>query len=582
MNRGGAFLVEAVLPDEVFTPEDFSEEHLMTAKTVADFISEVVMPRLDALEAKEPSLVRSLLQQVGELGMLGADVPEEFGGEGLDKITSTIIGEKVGGSGCFAVSLLAHAGIGTLPIVFFGNEEQKKRYLPELSRGTKVAAYALTEPGAGSDALNSKTKAVLDQTGQYYILNGTKQFITNAGFADVFVTYGKVDGEKFTAFIVDRDTPGLSIGAEENKMGILGSSTCALIFEDARVPVSNVLGEIGQGHVVAFNILNIGRLKLAAACIGAAKATLEASAKYALQREQFGRPIAQFGLIKEKLGKMATYTYALESSVYRTTGDIDKRLAGVSLADAQEVTHAIGEYAVECSINKVFGSEILDFIVDEGVQIHGGYGYVKEYPVERFYRDSRINRIFEGTSEINRLVIVDTLLRRAMKGELPLLPAAQKLAKELLEPSFGEAGEEKVLGPEATLVENAKRMFLFAGGTAVQKFMEKLRDEQEILGAIADLAIAIYTMESALLRARKALARGSSNDHVELAKAYIYEAFANLEARTREILAATFEGDELRTQLAALRRLTRYQPINMIALRRSIADRVLQAERYPL
>ncbi len=582
MTKGGAFLIETVRPEDVFTPEDFSEEHLMVAKTVTDFVNDVVVPRIEAVEAKDFEALRELMRQAGELGFLGVDVPEEYGGEGLDKITSMVVGERMARGGSFAVAMLAHTGIGTLPVVFFGNEEQKKKYLPGLAKGTLIAAYALTEPGAGSDALNAKTRAVLSEDGQYYILNGTKQFITNAGFADVFITFARVDGEKFTAFIVDRDTPGVTIGPEEKKMGLDGSSTCPVIFEDARVPVANVLGEIGRGHLVALNVLDIGRLKLGAACAGSGKLAVEISAKYALQREQFGRPIARFGLIQEKLGRMAAHTYAVESSVYRTTGDIEERLAGVAAGDGEQVARAIADYAVECSINKVYGSEALDFIVDEAVQIHGGYGYIKEYLVERFYRDARINRIFEGTNEINRLLIPGTLLRRAMKGELALLAAAQRLAKEVLELTPAMPVEDVPLAREAALVEAAKKVFLLVGGTAAQKFMDKIQEEQEILAALADLVIAIYTMESAVLRARKALTRGPAEDHVALAQAYVYEVFPTVELRAREALAATLEGDELLTQLAVVRRLARYQPVNIVGLRRKIAGRVCELERYPL
>ncbi|MBC7104494.1 MAG: acyl-CoA dehydrogenase family protein, partial [Firmicutes bacterium] len=495
MTKGGAFLIEAVKPEDVFTPEDFSEEHLMVAKTVSDFVNDVVVPKIDAVEAKDFDALKELMRQAGELGFLGVDVPEEYGGEGLDKITSMIVGERMARGGSFAVAMLAHTGIGVLPVVFFGNRDQKEKYLPGLAKGTLIAAYALTEPGAGSDALNAKTRAVLSPDGGHYILNGTKQFITNAGFADIFITFARVDGEKFTAFIVERNTPGVTVGPEEKKMGLDGSSTCPVIFEDARVPVENVLGQVGRGHLVALNVLDIGRLKLGAACVGSGKLAVEIAAKYALQREQFGRPIARFGLIQEKLARMAAHTYAVESSVYRTTGDIEERLAGVAADDGEQVARAISDYAVECSINKVYGSEALDFIVDEAVQIHGGYGYIKEYVVERFYRDARINRIFEGTNEINRLLIPGTLLRRAMKGELALLAAAQRLAKEVLELGPALPAEDAPLAAETAMVEAAKKVFLLVGGTAAQKFMDKIQDEQEILAALADLVIAVYTME---------------------------------------------------------------------------------------
>ncbi|MCL6636017.1 MAG: acyl-CoA dehydrogenase family protein [Peptococcaceae bacterium] len=582
MQKGGSFLIESVKPEDIFTPEDFSDEHRMIAGMVADFAANELAPRIEELEEQKPGLARELMLKAGELGLLSADIPEEFGGGELGKVASAIIAENITAGGSFTVSHGAHTGIGTLPIVYFGNEEQKKKYLPGLASGELVAAYALTEPGAGSDALNAKTRAVLSPDGKHYILNGEKIFITNAGFADVFVTYAKVDGDKFTAFIVDKDTPGFSTGAEEKKMGIKGSSTRSLIFEDAKVPVENVLYEIGKGHVVAFNILNIGRFKLGASTAGSSKIALNTAVKYALERQQFKTPIARFGLIQKKVAEMAARTYASESAVYRTAGLIEEGLAGIS--GGHEAARRIEEYAVECSINKVHSSEVLDFVVDECVQIHGGYGYISEYPAERMYRDSRINRIFEGTNEINRLLIPGTILRKAMKGQLALLPAAQALAQELLSLRPGAPAADAPLAAEQAMVEMARKIFLMVGGNAAQKYMDKIQGQQEILGILADLVIEIYAMESALLRTQKALEKdgGAAEMKVLLTKAYIHDTFPRLDLLAREALAAMFEGDMLKTQLSALKKLTRYNPVDTIGLKRKIAARLFDAGRYAL
>lgn len=582
--KGGGFLLERPAPEEIFTPEDINEEQKMIAKTTEDFVKEQVWPVLEEIENHNFDHTVRLLKQAGELGLLGADVPEEYGGFGLDKITSTLITEKISLGRSFGLSHGAHVGIGSLPIVFFGNEEQKKKYLPALATGEKIAAYALTEPGSGSDALGAKTTAKLSEDGKYYLLTGEKQWITNSGFADVFVVYAKIDGEKFTAFIVERDFPGVSVGPEEKKMGIKGSSTRTLILDEARVPVENVLGEPGRGHVIAFNILNIGRFKLAAGCLGSAKRAIEISAKYAKERKQFKVPIAKFGLIREKLATMAAKTYALESMVYRTGGYFEENLSQVEGAQGADVAKAIAEYALECSINKVFGSEVLDYVVDEGVQIHGGYGFMQEYEIENMYRDSRINRIFEGTNEINRLLIPATLMRKAMKGELPLIQAAQELQEELMTmmPMLPEE-EPALLEEEANLIENAKKIFLMSAGLAVEKYQMELEKQQEILRDIADIAIEVYAMESAWLRAKKALDKeGEEKARIkaDLTRAYVYEAFPRIEQRARHILSAMEEGDVLRTQLSVLKKLTRYTPINEVALKRSIAKQVLEADGY--
>lgn len=580
MKKGASFLIETVKPEDVFTPEDFSDEHRMVADMVSDFAMNELYPRIEELEALKPDLSRELMAKAGELGLLSSDIPEEFGGGEMGTITSAIIAENIVAGASFAVSVICHTGIGTLPIVFFGNEEQKKKYLPGLASGKMVAAYALTEPGAGSDALASKTKAVLSPDGKDYLLNGEKIFITNAGFADVFVTYAKVDGDKFTAFIVDKDTPGFSLGAEEKKMGIKGSSTRSLIFEDAKVPVENVLFEIGKGHVVAFNILNIGRFKLGASTAGSSKFAMNAAVKYALERQQFKTPLAKFGLIQKKVAEMAARTYASESAVYRTAGLIEEALEGIS--GGQEAASRIEEYAVECSINKVHSSEVLDFAVDECVQIHGGYGYVSEYPAERMYRDSRINRIFEGTNEINRLLIPGTILRRAMKGQLALLPAAQALLQEMLSLRAGAPAGGEPLAAEQAMVEMTKKIFLMVGGSAAQKYMDKIIGQQEILGILADLVIEVYAMESALLRTQKALEKDgdAAEMKVLLTRAYINDTFPKLDLLAREALAVMFEGDMLKTQLSALKKLTRYNPVNTISLKRKIADKVFEAEKY--
>ncbi|MGB9803326.1 MAG: acyl-CoA dehydrogenase family protein [Desulfofundulus sp.] len=581
LQKGGAFLLENINPGDVFTPEDFSDEHRMIRDTVADFAASELAPRVEELEHQPEGLMRELLAKAGELGLLSADIPEEYGGSDLGKIASIIITENIVAGGSFSLAHGAHTGIGSLPIVFFGNEEQKRRYLPKLATGEMVAAYALTEPNAGSDALSARTKAVLSPDGQHYLLNGEKMFITNAGIADVYVTYAKIDGEKFTAFIVDRNTPGFSLGAEEKKMGIKGSSTRSLVFEDARVPVENLLGEIGRGHVIAFNILNIGRLKLGAGCTGSAKLAIELATKYALQREQFKQPIARFGLIRQKLAQMNARTYAAESMVYRITGNIEESLAGKSTG--AEVAAAIEEYAIECSIAKVFASEVLDYVVDEMVQIYGGYGYIQDYPAERFYRDSRINRIFEGTNEINRLIIPATLVRRAMKGQLALLPAAKALAGEILNLRAATPEDDgKPLAAERAMVAMAKKLFLLVGGQAVEKYMDKLAREQEIIGILADLAIQIYAMESAILRALKAWEADPREAETKLllAQAYVHDSYPLLEKWARDAMCFLFEGDMRQTQLSIVKRMCKHQPVDLIGLRRQIAERVLQAEKY--
>jgi alkylation response protein AidB-like acyl-CoA dehydrogenase len=583
--KGGSFLIEDISYKQLFTPEDFTEEHLMIAKTAEDFVEKEVVPQIEHLENHEFDRTVKLLKQAGDLGLLAADVPEEYDGLGLDKITSSLLTEKMAGGAGFSLSHGAHVGIGSLPIVLFGNEDQKKRYLPALASGEKLAAYALTEPGSGSDALGAKTTAKLNAEGTHYILNGEKQWITNAGFADVFVVYAKIDGEQFTAFIVDRDFPGVSTGAEEKKMGIKSSSTRTLILEDVAVPVENLLGEIGKGHVIAFNILNIGRYKLAVGSVGGSKKAFELTVKYANGRQQFKTPISQFNLTKEKFGTLASEIYAAESSVYRTIGlyeDNQGKLTTEEEKDIKLVANSIAEYAIECSLNKFFCSEVLAHVTDEGVQIHGGYGFMQEYPIERAYRDARIQRIFEGTNEINRLLVPGTLLKKAFKGELPLFQKAMALQEELMMLMPEEPGDEP-LAQEKYLVRNAKKIALLSAGLAAQKFGKALEREQEILANVADIISYVYAMESSVLRTEKAIANtGLEKNKQKLLYTQIFcqEAFNQIEAIAKESLVAIEQGDTLRMMLSSLRKFTRHTPINVIAKKREAADVLIEAERY--
>jgi alkylation response protein AidB-like acyl-CoA dehydrogenase len=583
--KGGSFLIEDVSYDQVFTPEDFTDEQKMIAKTTEDFVENEVLPQVEYLEKHEFDRTVKLLKEAGELGLLAADVPEEFEGLGLDKVSSSLITEKMSKAGGFSLSHGAHVGIGSLPIVLFGNDEQKKKYLPALASGEKLAAYALTEPGSGSDALGAKTTAKLNAEGTHYILNGEKQWITNAGFADVFCVYAKVDGEYFTAFIVEREFPGVSTGAEEKKMGIKSSSTRTLILQDVAVPKENLLGEFGKGHVIAFNILNIGRYKLAVGGVGGSKSAFELAVKYANGRQQFKTPISQFNLTKEKFGTMASRIYAAESSVYRTIGLYEDNQGQLSTEDAKDikkVANSIAEYAIECSLNKFFASEVLSYVVDEGVQIHGGYGFMQEYPIERAYRDARINRIFEGTNEINRLLVPGTLVKKAMKGELPLFQKAIALQEELMMLMPEEPGEEP-LAQEKYLVKNAKKISLLAAGLAAQKYGKALEREQEVLANIADLVSNVYAMESVVLRTEKAIAKDGlekSKQKLLYTQIFCQEAFNQNEAIAKETLVAIENGDTLRMMLTSLRKFTRHTPINVIAKKREAADVLIEAERY--
>jgi len=581
---GGSFLIEQRAPSEVFTPEDFTEQHLLIAQTAEEFANKEIVPNMEKMEHKDFGVTRELLRKAGELGLSGVDVPEQYGGMQLDKVTSALIADRIAKYASFSTAWGAHTCIGTLPIVYFGTEEQKKKYLPGLASGVTVGAYALSESSSGSDALNCRTRATLSTDRKHYMLNGEKMWITNSGFADLFIVFAKVDGEKFTAFIVERDFPGFAVGAEEHKMGIRGSSTCPLILNDCKVPVENVLGEIGKGHHIAFNVLNVGRIKLGAGCVGAARSSLESAVAYAKQRKAFGKVIADFGLVREKLANMGTGIFTGEAMAYRTVGMMDAAIAqlGDSHNDMSQVRKVIDEYAVECSILKVWGSEFIGYVTDETVQIYGGYGFVEEYPAERAYRDARINRIFEGTNEINRLVISGFLLKRAMSGQLPLMAAIRKLMDEVISGARDES-EEGPLAEERRLVAAAKKIGLFAAGVATQKYMQSIQDQQEILGAIANMVIETYAIESVVLRAQKlAASKGETGAAyaIGMARVYITGAMERIESAARMVIAAASEGDMLRSQMAILRRLSKYEPFNTIALRETIAKRVIETGKY--
>ncbi len=585
---GGSFLLEERQTSEVFTPEDFTEQHQLIGQTTEEFAVNEILPNVERIEHKEFQVTRDLLKKAGDLGLSGVEIPEAYGGLEMDKVTAAVIADHIAKYAGFATTWGGHSGIGTLPIVYFGTEEQKKKYLPKLASGETVGAYALSESTSGSDAMNCRARAELSKDGKHYILNGEKMWITNAGFADLFTVFAKIDGEKFSAFLVERGYPGFSVGAEEHKMGIRGSSTCPIILNDCKVPVENLLGEIGKGHVIAFNILNIGRFKLGAMCVGGARVSLENAIGYAKQRKAFSKVIADFGLIREKIANMAALIYVGESLVYRTVGMMDAALSEIdkSGADAMKKTRkAIEEYAVECSIIKVWGSEMIDYVVDETMQIYAGYGFVEEYPAERAYRDARINRIFEGTNEINRLIITGFLLKRAMSGQLPLMPAIKKLMDEVLSgPSTGDEIEGP-LADERKLVSQAKKLGLFAAGSATQKYMQAIQDHQEVMGAIADITIETYAMESAVLRAQKLVeSKGEKNAGLAIAmtRVYLTSAMEKVEASAKRIIAAVAEGDMLRTQLAILRRLAKYEPFNTIELRQQIAQRAIEVGKYSL
>jgi butyryl-CoA dehydrogenase len=586
--KGGSFLTEERQPQDIFKPEDFSEEQRQIAKTAIEFTTNEVVPAAAEIEAKNFTVTRNLLRKAGELGLMAVDVPEAYGGLELDKVTSAIVAESMSQLASFSVAFSAHAGIGTLPLVWYGTEAQKHKYLPKLATGEWIAAYALSESSSGSDAMNCRTRAVLSEDGKHYVLNGEKMWITNSGFADIFTVFAKIDGEKFSAFLIERDTPGFSVGKEEHKLGIRGSSTCPLILADCKVPAENLLGEAGKGHHIAFNILNIGRFKLGAACVGGARNGLANAIHYAKERKAFGKSISEFGLIQEKLAESAAGIYAGESLTYRTIGMIDAALADVDTkaeGASREIQKRIEEYAVECSILKVWGSEMLDMVVDHVVQIYAGYGYVEEYPAERAYRDSRINRIFEGTNEINRLIITGWLMKRAVGGQLPLLAAIKQLMDEVMSGPSAAEDLEGPLAAEHKMLASAKKLSLFAASAASQKYGQGLAEQQEIMGALADCIMEVYALESCLLRAEKLLAnKGASaaRQAVAITQYYAVKSLQTVELAARKVIGAVAEGDMLRTQVAILRRLAKYEPADTVALGRQIARHVLAAGRYAL
>jgi len=585
---GGEFLITDAAPGDIFTPEDFTDEHRMICGTVKNFVATEIIPNLDRLEEKDHALTLGLLKKAGELGLLGTDVPEGYGGLELDKVSTTILSEAMGTAGPFSVVHGAHTGIGTLPIVYFGSEEQKQKYLPKLASGEWCASYCLTEPGAGSDALNAKTKAVLSDDKKHYLLNGEKVFITNAGWASLFIVYAKVDGRHFSGFIVEKNFPGVSTGKEEKKMGMHGSSTRSVIFEDAKVPVENILYEIGRGHKIAFNILNLGRWKLGATAVGSSKACITEAVKYANGRIQFKAPISSFGMIKTKLADMVVRSYMSDSIVYRLAGMLDNKLDTLdetAKKNGAENARAIEEYAVECSISKVYASECLEFCADEYVQILGGYGYCAEYPAERYYRDSRINRIWEGTNEINRMLIPGTLLKRAIQDRLGLFAVTKPITNEILAYApLAVQLPETPLALQEHMIKMSKKIVLMAASMALQKYQQNLTEEQEVLAKIADLIIEVFAMESGLLRTLKissTLGEEKAKSHIAAVKVYVDDTIPKIEALARQIVARVEEGDMLRTQLAAVKKLARYQPLDAVTLRRILADKIIECESYP-
>ena len=586
---GGSFLLETRTPEEVFTPEDLNEEQRQIAATAAEFARVEILPNVAAIEAKTPGVMARLLRKAGELGFTSVDVPEEYGGMGMDKVSLTVIADRTSVLASFCTAFGAHTGIATLPLVWYGTEEQKQRYLPKLASGEWVGGYALSEASSGSDAMNIRTRATLSADGQYYILNGEKMWITNCGIASIYTVFAKIDGEKFSAFLVERDAPGLTVGAEEHKLGIRGSSTCPLVLDNCRIPAGNLLGEAGKGHHIAFNVLNVGRFKLGVACIGGARHALAHMIRYAKERKAFGKSIVEFGLIQRKISKSATQLYAAESMAYRTAGIIDAAVAQLPPEKAhspRETQRLIEECAVECSILKVYGSEMLTVVADELIATMGGYGYVEEYPAERYYRDARINRIFEGTNEINLLIITGWLMKRALSGVLPLLPAIKKLMDEVTQPPSFDSGsvDGVVMSREAEALASTRKIALLCAGVASQRFMAALQEQQEVMADLAAIIMQVYALESALLRARKMAAAGHKSAEAAAAMTGLLadESIALAEQCARRILAACGEGDMLRTQLAILRRLARFTPADAVGLSRTVARHCIAAEKYPL
>ncbi|HMG87621.1 MAG TPA: acyl-CoA dehydrogenase family protein [Terracidiphilus sp.] len=587
--KGGSFLIETRTPSEVFTPEDLNEEQRQMAATVAQFARDEVLPATADIDAKKPGVLPGLLRKAAELGFTSVDIPEEYGGLGMDKTTSAIIADHLSIQASFSTAFGAHTGIATLPLVWYGTEEQKKRYLPRLATAEWIGAYGLSEATSGSDAMNVRARATLSPDGSTYTLNGEKMWITNCAIAGLYTIFAKIDGEKFSAFLIERDTPGLTVGAEEHKLGIRGSSTCPLVLQDCKIPVANLLGEPGKGHHIAFNVLNMGRFKLGVACVGGARHALAHMARYARERKAFGKSIAEFGLIQRKISLSATRLYATESMAYRTVGMIDtslEQLGDHGGRSPRDIQRRIEEYAVECSILKVYGSEMLSFVADELVATMAGYGYTEHYPAERFYRDARINRIFEGTNEINRLIITGWLMKRALAGELPLMAAIKLLMDEVMQPPSFDSAEDtgEVLAREAGMLEAVKKIGLFAAGVASQRFMAALQDQQEVMADLADIITQVFAFESALLRARKLAAAGKSTAPVAIAMTSLLaeESMGMAEQTARRILSACGEGDMLRTQLAILRRLVRFTPVDSVALSHGVAKQCVQLERYPL
>jgi alkylation response protein AidB-like acyl-CoA dehydrogenase len=587
--KGGSFLIETRTPAEVFTPEDLNEEQRQMAATVAQFARDEVLPASTDIDAKKPGVLAGLLRKAAELGFTSVDIPEEYGGLGMDKTTSAIIADHLSIQASFSTAFGAHTGIATLPLVWYGTEDQKKRYLPKLASGEWIGAYGLSEATSGSDAMNVRTRATLSPDGSTYTLNGEKMWITNCGIAGLYTVFAKIDGEKFSAFLIERDTPGLTVGAEEHKLGIRGSSTCPLVLQDCKVPAANLLGEPGKGHHIAFNVLNVGRYKLGVACIGGARHALAHMARYAKERKAFGKPIAEFGLVRRKISESATRLYAAESMAYRTVGMIDvalEQLGDHAGRSPREIQRRIEEYAVECSILKVYGSEMLSLVADELVATMGGYGYVEEYPAERFYRDARINRIFEGTNEINRMIITGWLMKRAMAGELPLIATIKVLMDEVMQPPSFDSVEDtgEVLEREAAILAAVRKIGLFAAGVASQRYMTALQDQQEVMADLADIITQVFALESALLRARKLAGAGKSSAAVAAAMTSLLadESMSLAEQAGRRVLAACGEGDMLKTQLAILRRLARFTPADPVQQSHAVAKQCVQLERYPL
>ncbi len=584
--KGGEFIVKETDADSIFIPEEFNEEQKMIADMAKDFLRTEVLPHLDKIDVQEPGLMESLLVKAGELGLLGTSIPEKYNGFGKDFNTSLLMTEVVGGGHSFAVALAAHTGIGTLPILYFGTDAQKQKYLPKLATGELKASYCLTEPGSGSDALAAKTKAELTPDGKHYIINGQKMWITNAGFADVFIVFAQIDGDKFTGFIVEKG-PGVTLGNEEHKMGIKGSSTRQVFFNDCKVPAENVLGQIGKGHLIAFNILNIGRIKLAGAAIGASKRTSTLSIQYAKERVQFKQPIANFGAIQHKLAEQAVQIFAVESAMYRAGADInaaEEKLMSEGKSEEEALLGAAQEFAIECAILKVAGSEALDYVADEGVQIFGGYGFSADYPMDRAYRDSRINRIFEGTNEINRLLTLDMFMKKAMKGEIDLMGPAMAVQKELTGiPEFGN-DDDGFLAAEKKTIKNFKKALLMIAGAAAQKYMDKLAYEQEIVMNLADIAILIYIAESTLLRAEKLKnikGEEAAKHALEIAKIYLNDAADKVNIAGKNAINAMSEGDMQRMMLMGLKRFTKVNPYNTKDARRRLAAYLIESNQYP-